>query len=105
MRIFYNIYTSLEDLNFEYYNGEYNTQYNSNFDSMTYAVSVVEWDNTISASSFNAANQPPEDGARIAKNRWSDKWGDECYFYLSSKIGYMYYKRCIAFFICPSVFH
>lgn len=73
-----------EDLGGEetsYFNWDTFAQYNPDFKVMNHAVSIVGWDDTFSKDKFTIT--PPGDGAWIVKNSWSDKWGDEGYFYLS----------------------
>lgn len=56
-----------------YYN--YSGSNNSN-----HAVTIVGWDDTISASNFKNAST---DGAWIVKNSWGTKWGNNGTFYVS----------------------
>ena len=63
----------------DYFLGAYQYCYDEH--ETNHAVTVVGWDDTVSASRFKTA--PPGDGAWIVKNSWGDNWGADGYFYLS----------------------
>jgi hypothetical protein len=55
-----------------YYDGEVKSNH---------MVCIVGWDDTFSKNNF--LTTPRDDGAWIVKNSWSDRWGDNGYFYMS----------------------
>ncbi len=55
--------------------------YYSGSGAFNHAIDIVGWDDGYSASNFN--NQPPGNGAFIARNSWGSTWGDAGYFYIS----------------------
>lgn len=81
----------LEDAKHVYFNEETNAQYCSDDLPLNHMVAIVGWDDHFSKDRFSET--PPGDGAWIVKNSWSDKWGDNGYFYLS------YYDQTIAYYV------
>ncbi|MCU6762343.1 Papain family cysteine protease [uncultured Roseburia sp.] len=73
-----------------HFNWDSFAQYSPDFQTMNHAVTIVGWDDTFSKDKFTIT--PPGDGAWIVKNSWSDKWGDEGYFYLS------YYDTTVVYY-------
>ena len=70
------------DQQYGYYNNGYQYIDEAGADWETnHAVTVVGWDDTISASNFT--HTPPGDGAWLVKNSWDTYWGNDGYFWLS----------------------
>lgn len=63
----------------DYFQGAYQYCYDEH--ETNHSVTVVGWDDTVSASKFKTA--PPGDGAWIVKNSWGSDWSAGGYFYLS----------------------
>lgn len=74
-------YASVE----EYYSGDgssYCFQYGDyGVAQEPHAITIVGWDDHYPKESF--VLQPEGDGAFLCKNSWSEKWGDEGFFYIS----------------------
>ena len=64
-----------------YYNPDTDSFYTPYSTKSNHAITLVGWDDTCSRTRF--AEQPPGDGAFIAKNSWGQYWGDGGYFYIS----------------------
>ena len=81
------------DNNNSYYFNAKNNDGSDNYQVYNHGVTIVGWDDNYSKNNFSIT--PPSDGAWIVRNSWSDRWGDNGYFYLS------YYDLSISI---PSVF-
>ena len=57
--------------------------YSSSVPAPNHGVDIVGWDDNYAASNFTVGNQPPGNGAFIARNSWGTDWGDAGYFYIS----------------------
>ncbi|MBR0059564.1 MAG: hypothetical protein IJP99_09570 [Methanobrevibacter sp.] len=65
----------------ESYNATSNSIYHSDVYEVNHIISIIGWDDAYSKDKFQTA--PPDDGAWIIKNSWSDEWGDNGYAYIS----------------------
>ncbi|MCR5485516.1 MAG: hypothetical protein K6F09_07970, partial [Clostridiales bacterium] len=74
-----------------YYNAAAKAYYYNTKVKTNHAVTVVGWNDSFPASSFNIT--PEGNGAWLIKNSWGTDWGDEGYFWLS------YYDKTIDY-IC-----
>ena len=74
------LYTTLE-YDTKYLNEKTSSFYNPDGTVPNHAISIVGWDDTYPASSFNTG--PAGDGAFICANSWGASWGDDGYFYVS----------------------
>ena len=48
-----------------------------------HAITLIGWDDNYPRTKFKAENQPPYDGAWLAKNSWGDQKGDNGYTWIS----------------------
>lgn len=83
--------------NSKYINQNTFAQYTYEYNTPNHDVSIVGWDDNYAKNNFNAAHQPPGNGAWIVKNSWGASWGLKGYFYLS------YYDQSICDFTSFSV--
>lgn len=79
----------------KYKSGQVGFHYNAsyfNYDTAAYfcreqnenhAVAVIGWDDTYAKENFKEECRPSADGAWLAKNSWSENWGDSGYFWIS----------------------
>lgn len=70
-----------EDTTSPFWNGTTNAQYAYTWVEPNHSVSIVGWDDDYPATNFS--KEAPGNGAFIVKNSWSNRWGDQGYFYLS----------------------
>ncbi len=76
----------------EFYNSNTASHYNNQSTSINHQINIIGWDDNYSASNFTESANPPENGAWLCKNSWSNHWGNNGYFWIS------YYDTSLNYF-------
>lgn len=76
------LYMNYDTSAYSYYDLDIDDNDNED-DPTNHEITIIGWDDNYSYTNFTDSSNVTTNGAWIAKNSWSDKWGNDGFFYIS----------------------